>query len=201
MLKPLEIFLLDNYDSFTYNLVHLIYALGEHVTVRRNRETTVEEIRKRHPDAIVLSPGPSRPEKAGVMPEVIQAFAGKIPLLGVCLGHQALAQHFGAKIDLAKRIMHGKISTITHDGRGLFQGMHAPFKAVRYHSLAVMEESVPSCLEITCRAEDGEIMGLRHKEFLIEGMQYHPESILTINGKTQVGNFFKLVRKSLPKPY
>ena len=192
MLKELHLVVLDNYDSFTYNLVHMLYALGARLTVLRNRETTPREVLSLKPDAILLSPGPSRPEKAGIMPSLIDLAVGKVPMLGVCLGHQALAQHFGAKIVSAQRIMHGK---------GLFAGMKSAFKAVRYHSLAVDRDSVPAELEVTCRAEDGEIMGLRHKEYLIEGIQYHPESILTINGKTQIGNFLKMVRAAQPKPF
>ncbi len=201
MLKELHLVVLDNYDSFTYNLVHLLYALGTRLTILRNRETTPQEVLALRPDAILLSPGPSRPEKAGIMPALIDAAVGKVPMLGVCLGHQALAQHFGAKIVSAHRIMHGKVSLIEHDGRGLFAGMKSAFKAVRYHSLAVDSSSVPADLEVTCRAEDGEIMGLRHKNYLIEGIQYHPESILTINGKTQIGNFLKMVRAAQPKPF
>ena len=135
------------------------------------------------------------------VPELIAATAGKIPLLGICLGHQALAQHFGAKIVLAQRIMHGKLSTITHDGKGLFAGLRGPFKAVRYHSLAAAADSIPECLEVTCRAEDGEVMGLRHKEALIEGIQYHPESILTTSGKTQISNFLKMVQARMVRPF
>lgn len=201
MLKELHLVVLDNYDSFTYNLVHMLYALGARLTVLRNRETTPREVLSLKPDAILLSPGPSRPEKAGIMPSLIDLAVGKVPMLGVCLGHQALAQHFGAKIVSAQRIMHGKVSLIEHDGKGLFAGMKSAFKAVRYHSLAVDRDSVPAELEVTCRAEDGEIMGLRHKEYLIEGIQYHPESILTINGKTQIGNFLKMVRAAQPKPF
>ena len=193
MTKQLHIVVLDNYDSFTYNLVHLLYSLGVRLTVLRNRETTPQAILALKPDAILLSPGPSRPEKAGIMPALIDAAAGVVPMLGVCLGHQGLAQHFGAKIVLAQRVMHGKVSQIEHDGKGLFAGMKSPFKAVRYHSLAVAPDSVPEEMEITCRAEDGEIMGLRHKKYLIEGIQYHPESILTINGKTQINNFLKML--------
>jgi len=194
MPKELHLVVLDNYDSFTYNLVHMLYALGARLTVLRNRETTPQEVLALRPDALLLSPGPSRPEKAGVMPSLIAAAVGKIPMLGVCLGHQALAQHFGARIVSARRIMHGKVSQITHDGKGLFDGMKSAFKAVRYHSLAVDADSVPAEMEVTCRAEDGEIMGLRHRQLLIEGIQYHPESIMTINGKTQISNFLRLVR-------
>ncbi len=193
MTKQLHIVVLDNYDSFTYNLVHLLYSLGVRLTILRNRETTPQAILAMNPDAILLSPGPSRPEKAGIMPALIDAAAGVVPMLGVCLGHQGIAQHFGAKIVLAQRVMHGKVSQIEHDGKGLFAGMKAPFKAVRYHSLAVAQDSVPDEMEVTCRAEDGEIMGLRHKKYLIEGIQYHPESIMTVNGKTQINNFLKML--------
>lgn len=201
MLKELHLVVLDNYDSFTYNLVHLLYSLGTRLTILRNRETTPQEVLALKPDAILLSPGPSRPEKAGIMPALIDAAVGKVPMLGVCLGHQALAQHFGAKIVLAQRVMHGKVSLVEHDGKGLFASMKSAFKAVRYHSLAVDRDSVPAELEVTCRAEDGEIMGIRHKSLLIEGIQYHPESILTINGKTQIGNFLKMVRAAQPKAF
>ena len=201
MLKELHLVVLDNYDSFTYNLVHLLYSLGTRLTILRNRETTPQEVLALKPDAILLSPGPSRPEKAGIMPALIDAAVGKVPMLGVCLGHQALAQHFGAKIVLAQRVMHGKVSLVEHDGKGLFAGMKSAFKAVRYHSLAVDRDSVPTELEVTCRAEDGEIMGIRHTSLLIEGIQYHPESILTINGKTQIGNFLKMVRAAQPKAF
>ena len=201
MLKELHLVVLDNYDSFTYNLVHLLYSLGTRLTILRNRETTPQEVLALKPDAILLSPGPSRPEKAGIMPALIDAAVGKVPMLGVCLGHQALAQHFGAKIVLAQRVMHGKVSLVEHDGKGLFAGMKSAFKAVRYHSLAVERDSVPPELEVTCRTEDGEIMGIRHKSLLIEGIQYHPESILTINGKTQIGNFLKMVRAAQPKAF
>ncbi len=194
MPKELHLVVLDNYDSFTYNLVHMLYALGARLTVLRNRETTPQDVLALRPDALLLSPGPSRPEKAGVMPSLIAAAVGRIPMLGVCLGHQAIAQHFGARIVSARRIMHGKVSQITHDGKGLFDGMRSAFRAVRYHSLAVDADSVPAEMEVTCRAEDGEIMGLRHRQLLIEGIQYHPESIMTINGKTQIGNFLRLVR-------
>ena len=196
MQKELHLVVLDNYDSFTYNLVHLLYSLGVRLTVLRNRETTPQEVLALHPDALVLSPGPSRPEKAGIMPSLIDAAVGRLPMLGVCLGHQALAQHFGAEIVLAQRVMHGKISVVEHDGKGLFAGMKSPFKAVRYHSLAVKRDCVPSELEVTCRAEDGEIMGIRHRKYLIEGIQYHPESLMTINGKTQIANFLKMVRSA-----
>ncbi len=188
------IFVLDNYDSFTYNLVHLMGSLGAEMVVERNRETSVAAIMAMRPDGILLSPGPSRPENAGCMLDLIHAAAGRIPMLGVCLGHQAIGHAFGAKVVSAKRIMHGKLSTIHHDGKGVFQNVPQDFKAVRYHSLALEEATLPDCLEITARSEDGEIMGVRHKELPIEGIQYHPESIMTEAGRQQLMNFLNPCR-------
>ena len=188
------IFVLDNYDSFTYNLVHLMGSLGAEMVVERNRETSVTAIMAMRPDGILLSPGPSRPENAGCMLDLIHAAAGRIPMLGVCLGHQAIGHAFGAKVVSAKRIMHGKLSTIHHDGKGVFQNVPQDFKAVRYHSLALEEATLPDCLEITARSEDGEIMGVRHKELPIEGIQYHPESIMTEAGRQQLMNFLSRCR-------
>ena len=188
------IFVLDNYDSFTYNLVHLMGSLGAEMVVERNRETSVAAIMAMRPDGILLSPGPSRPENAGCMLDLIHAAAGRIPMLGVCLGHQAIGHAFGAKVVSAKRIMHGKLSTIHHDGKGVFQNVPQDFKAVRYHSLALEEATLPDCLEITARSEDGEIMGVRHKELPIEGIQYHPESIMTEAGRQQLMNFLSRCR-------
>ncbi len=188
------IFVLDNYDSFTYNLVHLMGSLGAEMVVERNRETSVTAIMAMRPDGILLSPGPSRPENAGCMLDLIHAAAGRIPMLGVCLGHQAIGHAFGAKVVSAKRIMHGKLSTIHHDGKGVFQNVPQDFKAVRYHSLALEEATLPDCLEITARSEDGEIMGVRHKELPIEGIQYHPESIMTEAGRQQLMNFLNRCR-------
>ncbi len=188
------IFVLDNYDSFTYNLVHLMGSLGAEMVVERNRETSVTAIMAMRPDGILLSPGPSRPENAGCMLDLIHAAAGRIPMLGVCLGHQAIGHAFGAKVVSAKRIMHGKLSTIHHDGKGVFQNVPQDFKAVRYHSLALEEATLPDCLEITARSEDGEIMGIRHKELPIEGIQYHPESIMTEAGRQQLMNFLNRCR-------
>lgn len=188
------IFVLDNYDSFTYNLVHLMGSLGAEMVVERNRETSVAAIMAMRPDGILLSPGPSRPENAGCMLDLIHAAAGRIPMLGVCLGHQAIGHAFGAKVVSAKRIMHGKLSTIHHDGKGVFQNVPQDFKAVRYHSLALEEPTLPDCLEITARSEDGEIMGVRHKELPIEGIQYHPESIMTEAGRQQLMNFLNRCR-------
>ena len=188
------IFVLDNYDSFTYNLVHLMGSLGAEMVVERNRETSVTAIMAMRPDGILLSPGPSRPENAGCMLDLIHAAAGRIPMLGVCLGHQAIGHAFGAKVVSAKRIMHGKLSTIHHDGKGVFQNVPQDFKAVRYHSLALEEATLPDCLEITARSEDGEIMGVRHKELPIESIQYHPESIMTEAGRQQLMNFLNRCR-------
>ena len=188
------IFVLDNYDSFTYNLVHLMGSLGAEMVVERNRETSVTAIMAMRPDGILLSPGPSRPENPGCMLDLIHVAAGRIPMLGVCLGHQAIGHAFGAKVVSAKRIMHGKLSTIHHDGKGVFQNVPQDFKAVRYHSLALEEATLPDCLEITARSEDGEIMGVRHKELPIEGIQYHPESIMTEAGRQQLMNFLNRCR-------
>ena len=188
------IFVLDNYDSFTYNLVHLMGSLGAEMVVERNRETSVAAIMAMRPDGILLSPGPSRPENAGCMLDLIHAAAGRIPMLGVCLSHQAMGPAFGAQVVSAKRIMHGKLSTIHHDGKGVFQNVPQDFKAVRYHSLALEEATLPDCLEITARSEDGEIMGVRHKELPIEGIQYHPESIMTEAGRQQLMNFLNRCR-------
>ena len=188
------IFVLDNYDSFTYNLVHLMGSLGAEMVIERNRETSVAAIMAMRPDGILLSPGPSRPENAGCMLDLIHVAAGRIPMLGVCLGHQAIGHAFGAKVVSAKLIMHGKLSTIHHDGKGVFQNVPQDFKAVRYHSLALEEATLPDCLEITARSEDGEIMGVRHKELPIEGIQYHPESIMTEAGRQQLMNFLNRCR-------
>ncbi len=187
------IFVLDNYDSFTYNLVHMLYGLGLEVVVRRNREVTVEEVLAMRPAALVLSPGPGRPERAGILQELIAAAKATTPILGVCLGHQAIGQVFGAEVVAAGRIMHGKISLIRHDGRGLFQGVRDQFKAVRYHSLALKESTLPADLEVTARSEDGEVMGVRHRRYVIEGIQYHPEAVMSANGKSQLANFLQMV--------
>lgn len=186
------IFVLDNFDSFTYNIVQYLQQLGCEVVVRRNNAVTVDEVIAMNPEAIVLSPGPGRPEKAGIMLELIDRVKGRIPLLGICLGHQAIGLAFGGKVVGAKKIMHGKISEITHDGKGVFAGLASPLKVVRYHSLAVDRESLPAELEISAQAEDGEIMAMRHRELPIESLQYHPESILSSGGKRQLANFLKL---------
>ena len=188
------ILMIDNYDSFTYNLVQYLYMLNQEVTVRRNDEITVEEAMSMNPEFIVISPGPGKPADAGIIIPLIKACSGKIPLLGICLGHQAIGEAFGGNIIHAKAIMHGKVSEVTHDGKGIYNGLPSPLKAVRYHSLAIEEKSIPACLEITARTEDGEIMGIRHKQYLIEGIQYHPESILTPTGKRQLANFIEEVK-------
>ena len=186
------IFMIDNYDSFTYNLVQYLEMLEADVTVRRNDETSLEEIASLNPEALVISPGPGRPSSAGISMDAIRYFAGKIPILGVCLGHQAIGEVFGGKVVHAKNLMHGKTSPVTHDGKGLFEGIPQNFKAMHYHSLAVEAASLPACLEISGRSDDGEIMALRHREYPIESIQYHPESIATVSGKRQLANFLKL---------
>jgi len=188
------ILMIDNFDSFTYNLVQYFQQLGQEVEVRRNDAITVDAALAMRPEAIVLSPGPGRPADAGIMPKLIKKVAAEgIPMLGVCLGYQAIGEAFGMKLVNASRIMHGKISEITHDGKGLFAGLPATVKVVRYHSLALTADSLPEELEITARSEDGEVMGIRHRKLLIEGIQYHPESILTTTGKRQLANFLALV--------
>ena len=190
------ILMIDNFDSFTYNLVQYFQQLGSEVEVRRNNALTAGDALALRPEAIVLSPGPGRPAGAGIMPELIgKAAAAGIPLLGVCLGHQASGEAFGMELVNASRIMHGKVSEITHDGRGLFAGLAPLVKVVRYHSLALAEHSLPEELAVTARSEDGEIMGIRHRTLPIEGIQYHPESILTTTGKRQLANFLDIVRE------
>ena len=190
------ILMIDNFDSFTYNLVQYFQQLGSEVEVRRNTALTAGDALALRPEAIVLSPGPGRPAGAGIMPELIgKAAAAGIPLLGVCLGHQAIGEAFGMELVNASRIMHGKVSEITHDGRGLFAGLAPLVKVVRYHSLALAEHSLPEELAVTARSEDGEIMGIRHRTLPIEGIQYHPESILTTTGKRQLANFLDIVRE------
>ena len=181
--------MIDNYDSFTYNLVQYFGELGEDVRVYRNDEITLEEIGVLQPDHIVLSPGPCTPNEAGVSVPVIKAFAGRIPLLGVCLGHQSIGQAFGGKIVHAKQLMHGKTSPIFHSDVGVFRGLPNPFTATRYHSLVIERETLPDCLEITAWTEDGEIMGVRHKTLAVEGVQFHPESVLTEHGHQLLKNF------------
>ncbi len=185
------IVMIDNFDSFTYNLVQYLRQLGRDVVVARNNALSVDDIERMKPSGIVISPGPGRPENAGVSMAAITAFSGKVPLLGVCLGHQAIAATFGGRIVAAKALMHGKTSDITTDGRSIFKGIKQPFVAMRYHSLAVSREDLPACLEVTAESDDGEIMGLRHREHATEGLQFHPESIMTTVGKRLLRNFIK----------
>jgi anthranilate synthase component II len=181
--------MLDNYDSFTYNLVQYLGELGEEVKVYRNDEITIEDVERLQPERIVVSPGPCTPNEAGISVPLIRAMAGKTPILGVCLGHQAIGQAFGGKIVHAKQLMHGKTSAIHHDSRGVFRGLPAAFTATRYHSLVIEQGSLPASLEATAWTDDGEIMGVRHREFAVEGVQFHPESILTEHGHRLLGNF------------
>ncbi len=187
------ILMIDNYDSFTYNLVQYLRQIGEDVEVQRNDALGVDQIAAMAPQAIVISPGPGRPEDAGVSLEVIKHFAGKLPILGVCLGHQSIAQAFGGKIVGAQRLMHGKTSPVEGDGQGIFKGVKKPFQAMRYHSLVVERASLPDCLTITAESDDGEIMGLRHKTHPTEGIQFHPESIMTTLGKRLLRNFVNMI--------
>jgi anthranilate synthase/aminodeoxychorismate synthase-like glutamine amidotransferase len=184
---------IDNYDSFTYNLVQYLGELGETVEVRRNNRVTLDEIENSlRPERIVISPGPGTPDDAGITLEVIARFSGKIPLLGVCLGHQAIGQAFGGKVVRAPELMHGKASEVSHDGKTIFAGLKNSFLAGRYHSLIVEKHSLPSCLEVSASTADDIIMGLRHREMKVEGVQFHPESILTPDGKQLLANFLKL---------
>ena len=183
------VLMIDNYDSFTYNLVQYLAELGAEVRVVRNDEMSVDGVQALAPRAIVISPGPSAPARAGISLELIRRLAGQVPILGVCLGHQAIGQVFGGKVVRAKRVMHGKVSTVRHDGEGVFRGLPEEFKVTRYHSLAVERESLPACLRITAESEDGEIMGLRHRELAVEGVQFHPEALLTEHGHRMLQNF------------
>ncbi|SPP65323.1 aminodeoxychorismate/anthranilate synthase component II [Nitrospira lenta] len=184
--------MIDNYDSFTYNLVQYLGELGEDVQVHRNDKITVQQIEDLRPSRIVISPGPCTPKEAGVSVETIRQFAGRMPILGVCLGHQSLGVAFGGEVIRAQRLMHGKTSMISHDGKTIFQGLQNPFEATRYHSLLVNPKNLPDCLEISAKTADGEIMGLRHRTLAVEGVQFHPESILTKAGKDLLRNFLKL---------
>ncbi|MEC2345691.1 aminodeoxychorismate/anthranilate synthase component II [Paenibacillus barengoltzii] len=183
------ILVIDNYDSFTYNLVQYLGELGEEVTVRRNDEIDLAGIEALQPDHILISPGPCTPNEAGITLDLIEHFKGVIPIFGVCLGHQAIGQAFGGKVIRAERLMHGKTSPIYHHGESVFAGLPSPFTATRYHSLIVERESLPDCLEITAETAEGEIMGLRHKEYAVEGVQFHPESIITQHGHQILRNF------------
>ena len=186
------ILMVDNYDSFTYNLVQYLGELGADVVVHRNDRITPKEIEDMSPERIVISPGPCTPEKAGISIEVAKHFAGKVPLLGVCLGHQSIAHAFGGRIIKAGKLMHGKTSMVKHDGKKLFLGLPNPFEATRYHSLVLDRETVPDGFDITAESDDGEIMGLRHRNMFIEGVQFHPESILTTSGKDLLKNFLTM---------
>ena len=183
------ILIIDNYDSFTYNLVQYIGEFGVDLEVFRNDKITVKTIKSKDPDHIIISPGPCTPKESGISNNVIKSFAGKIPILGVCLGHQCIANVFGAEIVHADRVMHGKTSMIYHDNAGVFKGLDNPFVATRYHSLIAKEDTIPDCFEITARTEENELMGIRHKEYALEGVQFHPESYLTVQGKLLLKNF------------
>ncbi|MEE8194503.1 MAG: aminodeoxychorismate/anthranilate synthase component II [Dehalococcoidales bacterium] len=184
--------LIDNYDSFTYNLFQYLSELGERVVVVRNDKTTISQIERMKPERIVISPGPSTPERAGISNEVIQHFGPRLPLLGVCLGHQCIGYSYGGLIGQAAEIMHGKSSDIFHNGRGVFAGLASPFPAIRYHSLVVERQGLPDCLEVTAWTDDGTIMGLRHRQHPVEGVQFHPESFMTEAGKDILRNFLQL---------
>ena len=187
--------MIDNYDSFTYNLVQYLRELGMPVAVFRNDKISVQEIGDINPTGIVISPGPGRPEQAGISLKLLDAFSGKIPILGVCLGHQAIAVAFGGEIISAQKLMHGKTSQVEADGKRIYKGIKRPFQAMRYHSLAVSRENLPSCLTIVSEADDNEIMGIRHKEHPTEGIQFHPESIMTPVGKRLLRNFLKIAEE------
>ena len=189
------ILMIDNYDSFTYNLVHYLAELGEEVIVHRNDKIELEDIGRLNPDMMVVSPGPCTPKEAGISVDAIKEFAGRMPILGVCLGHQSLAHAYGAEIIRADRLLHGKTSKIHHDGKTIYKNIPDPFEATRYHSLIVNKKSLPDVFEITAWTDEGEIMGIRHKEHLIEGVQFHPESILTKHGKDLLKNFISIAKK------
>ena len=183
------IFMIDNYDSFTYNLVQYFQEMGHKVRVRRNDKVSMKALEKMRPDYLVISPGPGMPQDAGISVEAVRTLAGRLPILGVCLGHQAIGFAFGARIGSATRLMHGKISYVRHDGRRIFKGLENPLPATRYHSLSIRPKGLPPCLHVTATSEDGEIMGVRHKKLPVEGVQFHPESILTTSGKSLLKNF------------
>lgn len=185
------ILVIDNYDSFTYNLVQELGEMGAELVVRRNDKTSIDEIERLAPDGIIVSPGPCTPLEAGISNDVISHFMSKLPILGVCLGHQCIAHTLGGIVERAERVMHGKTSDIHHDGKGLFQGLSNPLVATRYHSLIVRRDSLPECLEVTAWTEDGEIMGIRHRELPLVGVQFHPESFLTLEGMKLLGNFLE----------
>ncbi|MGR3766439.1 aminodeoxychorismate/anthranilate synthase component II [Rossellomorea sp. NS-SX7] len=190
------ILMIDNYDSFTYNLVQFLGELGEELIVRRNDDITIKEIETMSPDYLMISPGPCSPDEAGISLEAISYFAGKVPIFGVCLGHQSIAQVFGGDVIRAERLMHGKVSDMHHDGRTIFHGIQNPFEATRYHSLIVKRETLPDCFDITAETSEGEIMAIRHKDLAIEGVQFHPESIMTQHGKELLKNFLETYKKA-----
>jgi anthranilate synthase component II len=193
------ILIIDNYDSFTYNLSQYVRELDEDTVVIRNDKITISEVQRLSPEAIIISPGPGTPDDAGISLECVRRFSGHIPILGVCLGHQSIAQAFGGRIINAQKLMHGKTSMIECDGEGVYAGINKPFKAMRYHSLAVDQGCVPEDLKVTSRSEDGEIMGLRHKHHITEGVQFHPESIMSPIGKKILRNFLEMSRQSMPQ--
>lgn len=186
--------MIDNYDSFTYNLFQYFGELGEKVRVFRNDKTTIEQIKGLKPDGLTISPGPGRPEQAGISVYAVKHFTGKIPILGVCLGHQSIAEAFGGDIVAAKRIMHGKTSLVFHDNKGIYKDLPNPFEATRYHSLVIERATLPQCLKVSSETKEGEIMGVRHRDFPIEGIQFHPESILTQMGKRLLNNFLMIMK-------
>jgi para-aminobenzoate synthetase component II len=190
------ILMIDNYDSFTYNLVQYLGEFGEEIIIKRNDEITIKEIENLNPDFLMISPGPCSPNEAGISLQAIEYFAGKIPILGVCLGHQSIAQVFGGEVIRAERLMHGKTSEVTHDDKTIFRGVRQSFRATRYHSLIINRENLPDCLEITAETKQGEIMAIRHKQLPIEGVQFHPESIMTEEGKRILQNFLKIYKKA-----
>ncbi len=191
--------MIDNYDSFTWNLVQYLGELGADVHVHRNDAITLEQIEAWQPAAIVISPGPCTPREAGISVPVVERFAGRIPILGVCLGHQSIGQAFGGNIVRAQRVMHGKLSSVTHRGEGVFAGLPSPFAVTRYHSLAIERASLPACLAVTAEADDGEIMGVRHRTLAVEGVQFHPEAILTEHGHALLENFLVSSVQGTPK--
>ena len=193
------ILLIDNYDSFTYNLYQFIGIFNNDIKVVRNDKITIEEIEQLNPESIVISPGPKSPKEAGISVEAIKYFAGKKPILGICLGHQSIGEAFGATVSYAKKLMHGKQSDVTHNGKSIFEGIPSPVKVARYHSLAVIEDTLPDVLEVIARTADGEIMAVKHKEYPVVGLQFHPESILTPDGEALLRNFLSLPAGSREK--